>query len=589
MKRLIVFMILLIFAVSGCSLLPGPGSHNSLAGTDNLTVHVRKMQTPVYTGNRAAVIFTLNHVEDSRLMEALDSILRLFAENNVPLDVAVSPDALAKQSELLVFLRDYTDAGIIDISMSGADVNWVDFDSPNVQNVITDLEAQLYLGRARLSAYFGTQVGACVFPYDALNEHNYKCLEGAGFKILCTRNPEGFSSSRQPVNWKGAIDPYGLSRFPVIGLVNYRGVSDPGKVDAQIIEAVKKSDDGLGIAVIEIDPAYFLGDNGKANASSLQQLGNLIKSVKPLGDVITFDGWTRYAPDYSTVMSGKRVMPAYNGGTAIIFRLDDVCKGWYEDTDRAIIEVFKNNGVPLDCGVISNAGGTASYDMPWLKDYVNAGNVGISVHGYDWTYYQLDTTKSNLSYEFIKYKLIRAREDYIRYFGVSPVAITVPTDYYDETGYQAIEDAGFEVFSTQVLIEPHPSNQPVDYYGRKDPGGLYRIPTASDVCLWDAADQKFGGLIDMTTLPGIKDACTTFTKDSNMAPAYAFSCSLCTVITKIDVSAIGIHPAAFIDKDGKPDTAKINQLDGIVKWAKNLGTVTTFEQWYNYTAGKTLP
>jgi hypothetical protein len=61
----------------------------------------------------------------------------------------------------------------------------------------------------------------------------------------------------------------------------------------------------------------------------------------------------------------------------------------------------------------------------------------------------------------------------------------------------------------------------------------------------------------IAVLPDIKDACSAFTKDTNMATSYAFAFSLSTVIKKIDVSAIGLHPSAFIGKDGKPDVDKI--------------------------------
>jgi hypothetical protein len=299
---------------------------------------------------------------------------------------------------------------------------------------------------------------------------------------------------------------------------------------------------------------------------------------------VTFNGWSRYASKYIGVAQAKsRVLPPYNGGPAVIFRLDDVTKDWYEDTVIALIELYKSNGVPLDCGVISNANEIDSYDLPWLKKYYDEGSVGISVHGFDWTYYQLDTIKSGLTYEQIKFKLQKARDLYLNYYGANPVAITAPTDYFDKNGYQAIEESGFKIFSTQSDVEPHPSAVPVDFNGRKDPMGMYRLPTAIDVCDWDQKNGRFTDPWDISKVAATKDYCKYYSALSTTMTNEIFGYEVCHEIGLLNVAVLGVHPTAFIDKDGKPDQAKLQKLDKMIKWCKTNGTVTTFEQWYNYT------
>lgn len=574
----------MVLIITGCSMLSFQPPSDILVSTDNLTSHTRKMHTPAYSGNKGAVIFVLNHVEDGNLIAVTDRILRVFAESGVPVDVAVPTNSPVKHPELLNFLRDYVDAGIIDISISGADISWVDVDSTNIQDAVAGVEERLTSARTWIDRYFGVRAAACVFPYEFLNQHNYQCLIDAGFKIISTIMSEDFSASRQMVSWNASVDPEGLIRLSIVGTVNYRGAADMQKVDQGMIDLVKITIDRSGIAVIEIDPAYFLSENNQIDTAKIQQLGSLVESAKSLGEIVTFDGWNRYATEYITVTPIKRIMPVYNGGTAIIFRMDDVCKGWYEDADREIINVFRNNGVPLDCGVISNADGANSYDIPWLKDYLIDGVVGISVHGFDWTYYQMDTSKSNLTYGFIKWKLIKARNDYLKYYGFSPVSITIPTDYYDEIGYSAIADAGFKVFSTQMLIEPHPSIQQVDYYGRVSKGGLYRIPTGEDVCLWDKELDRFKEVIDVSRFSAIHADCKNYQSDPGSGAHNVFYYSICSIINSLDVAAVGIHPTCLLDDKGQPDSEGLDKLDAIVKWAKKIGTVTTFEQWYRHTS-----
>jgi hypothetical protein len=588
-KSISLIMVILIFMTTGCwpassTIPPGPLP----VMPDSITVpeiHVRKMETPVYTWKRGAIIFTMDRVGDSDIKGVADKIIRVFAENNAPLDVAVAPPSDVKDRESLNGLIPYLDAGLIDISVDGQSISWLDPDIPDTKSVSTNLESQLVKAREQLTFYFGIAPVACVFPSESLNQDNYRIIQDTGFKILSTRYSKDLLPSNLPVGWSGGVDRDGLYRLPIVGDVNYSGsplselaTFNGPAVNKEILKSVDKSVTNMGVAVIEIRPEAFLDTDNKAFMVKIQLLNSLIKSSQRLGEIVTFDGWSR---------ARHRILPAYAGGPSIIFRLDDVTRGWHEDTVREIIELFKKNGVPLDLGVISNVNGTDSFEIPWLKQYVDDGTVGISVHGYDWTFYQLDTGRSNLTFEYIRDKLSRARDQYFQYFGVLPVAVTVPTDFYDSAGYKAINAAGYKVFATQIIIEPHPSTKPVDYFGRSDPNGMYRIPTAMDVCQWDDANKTWGDIFDVSSLTNITDFCKSeYVRIDRGTPYYEFSKNICNELNGLGVAAIGIHPSAFTDKDGKPDREKLQKLDTIIKWVKTFAAITTFEQWYNYTSGK---
>jgi len=588
-KYLSLIVVPLLFMTTGCWPAPEKIPVDPLpAAPDSFTVtetHVRRMETPAYTGKRGAIIFTMERVGDSNLKGVADKIIRVFAENKAPLDVAVAPPSDVNDQESLNDLTPYLDAGIIDISIDGTSISWPDPGQPDVKNVYAEIESQLVRARGQLTLLFGITPVACVSLSESLNQGNYDTVLDAGFRILSTRYSKDFPPSNLPLTWSGEVDRDGLYRLPIVVDVNYSGTPlselatiNEATVNKEILKSIDKSINNLGVAVIEIRPESFFDTDSKAFTVKIQQLNNLIKSSQKLGEVVTFDGWNR---------ARHRIVPAYGGGPTVIFRLDDVTRGWHEDTVREIIELFKQNGVPLDCGVISNVNGTDSFEIPWLQKYVEDGNVGISVHGYDWTYYQLDTGKSNLTFEDIKDKLTRARDQYLQYFGVLPVALTVPTDFYDLTGYKAINSAGYKVFATQRIIEPHPSTKPVDYFGGSDPGGMYRIPTAMDVCQWDADNKMWGDIYDVSSLAGITDPCKIEYAGTNKSPPhYEFCKNLCNELNGLGVAAIGIHPSAFTDKDGKPDRDKLQKLDAIIKWVKTFAAITTFEQWYNYTTVK---
>jgi len=602
---------LFVLVSAGCFNFPGKPDINKDVPPVR-TPYVRKMGTQYYAGG-GAVIFIMDQINDSSLKDIADRIIRVFGENNAPLNIAVTPLSKEMISQDLDYLSTYVDAGIIDISVDGTSLSWLLSGTPKSSTFYGELKSSLLTTRENLKYYFGESPFACIFPSEDFIEENYMLLQDAGFKTLCTENIKELNPSRSPLNWAGETDSNGMFRVPIVGNVDDLGapakgsslkITEPYK---KLLSDVDRSLNNLGVAIIEIQPATFLGPDKKLNTAKLEQLAGLIKACRNLGEISTLESWYKYESELiSEAFVRNRVKPFYGGGQAVIFRLDDVSKEYNEEVVKAIIELFKKNGAPLDLGIVSNAYGTNSYEIPWVLKYLDEGAVGISVHGYDWTYFQIDTTSTYLNYQQrdicsidwakakeetpeqaptyrdIKYKLLKARNQYLKYFGSSPVAFTVPTDFYDEAGYKAVQDAGFKVFSTQSVVELRASSAyPVDFFGRKDPKGMYRIPTASDVCTWEQCG--WGNVFDLSKQASVKDYCRYYETDTS---SNDFSIDLCGVLGELGVAAIGLHPDCFLDRDSNPDKAKLEQLDIIIKWVKTFATITTFEQWYNYTEGK---
>jgi hypothetical protein len=590
---------LLLAAITACSGMPVSPVAQAPAATPAQQAHVRKMQTTDYVGNRGAIILNIRNTGDPNLKAAVDEIIRTAGENRVPIDVSLPPLPDSGNYNDFIFLRDFIDAGAIDISFDGNSVVWLDAQTTKNSPAYENLKNNLAKYREQFRQFFGVAPVTCILSDQYFLEVNYAVLQDAGFKALCSSSLPEISSYKEPVSWSGQADSKGLYCLPIIATVDYslpppkRGKPNPSLnssimsgVDKTVQSAVDKSLQQSDLAVIQIVPSSFLDNAGKVDPLKLSQLAALIKSLGRKGDVTTTDDWCSYVSRWaaSTVKS-NRVIPVFNGGRAIIFRLDDVSKDWHEDVDKELLLLFEKNGIPLDLGVVSNVDGSDSYELPWLKDYVNKGVAGISVHGYNWDYYQLDTAQSKTEYADIKSKLRKARDSYTRYFGVTPVALTVPTDYWDKTGYLAVQDAGFKIFATHTTAEPYPSTDLVDYQGRKDPAGMYRIPTSSDVCEWDDAKAGWGNLIDISQPAGITDFCKYYAAYDEKF-YNAIGTMTCSQLGYLGVAAIGIHPDAFVNADGKIDKDKLAQLQPIITWAKKQATITTFEGWYNYTSSQ---
>jgi hypothetical protein len=605
LKFLNLFLCLAIIFALGCSAAPATPVVNPAISQPAGSPHVRKLMTPSFSGG-GAVIFVLDGINNSNLKDPVDQVIRIFGENNAPLDIAVKPPEKGGEYNTVTGqLAYYSDAGIIDVSTDGNTIGWWKFSSPPSGIEYDRLVAGLVNTRNQVRQTFGTFPYTCLLPPGAINEANYRALQDSGFKVLCSLNTDSLKPSVMPVSWSGNIEAGGLYRLPIIGTVSPEvGTAQTPKLLAE----ARTSIDALGVAVIQIDISSLIDSGGKIDTAVVTQLNEIVKACQELGDVTTLESWYGYISECPLDATGiKRPLPPYVAGPIIIFRLDDVSKGYREEVVQEIIKLFQRNGVPIDCGVVSNANGTDSYQIPWLKKYVDQNSVGLSVHGYDWTFYQLDISKlylkhidenacinvntaraeadkAKISYQELKYRLMQARCKFLKYYGIIPVSFTVPTDYYDSLGYEAIRDAGYKVFSVHRTMEPCPSNVPVDYSCHIDlDKGMYRLPTSSDLCTWYQC--RWDTVVNIDKPMAQKDYCVYVDAWGESQEYNDFAIATCTDMNALGVAVVSLHPDCFADKDGNPDMAKLEKVDTIIKWFKSFATIMTFEQWYRYRIG----
>jgi peptidoglycan/xylan/chitin deacetylase (PgdA/CDA1 family) len=263
---------------------------------------------------------------------------------------------------------------------------------------------------------------------------------------------------------------------------------------------------------------------------------------------------------------GLKLDQPFPGQRMIILRLDDAEKGAYEEIIEEIIKVFEQNGAPLDVGVIPYANGRDSYGMPYLKKYLEAGVIGLTVHGFEHVDREFDTAHSGKSYEHLRSSLVMAREQFKEYYGIAPAAFSVPYDFFSEESFKAIRDAGFKIFTTQKAVEKYPSVIPVNYYGIKDKKGMYRLCTVVDVARWDNEKKQWGEILPI---------------------GGELKYSINWGFDHLGVAIINVHPQSFLDEKNIVVPAKLAQLDAIVKWSGQFGKITTFEGWYKIAAAWT--
>ncbi len=568
----------------------------------------RKIDTPLFPGG-PAIIFRMDDAAKGWNEKTVEKIIRLFGKYNVPLDVGIIPHANGKDSYEIPFLKRYLNAGIINLSIHGNQHIDKEFDTSQSGTTYEALKADLIKAREQLKQYYGVAPISFTVPYDYFNESGYNAVRDAGFKIFSTQKSVEFSPSIYPVDYSGKKDDNGMVRLCTVSDVakwnadkqqweNILSIS-PGNDLSQSIDWGLKN---LDVAVIGVHPEAFLDDNNNPDPAKLGQLEDIIKAARKLATITTFKQWYQFA--YVLVIGPphmrQKETPPYHGGHAIIFRMDDAQKGFLEDTVEQIIKIFQKLNVPLDVGVMPRATNIRSYYLPFLLKYLDAGVIDISMHGYRNTFGEFDTDLSGATYEELDKDLRRcfvdaygqstynptrtyyqelysglkaARADFLHYFGVAPVAFTVPYDYFNEEGYKAVQDAGFKIFSSQEYIDTNRNAiMPVDFFGHYDKNGMYRLTTVSDVADWDQAQCRWGD-IKILTAPD---------DDLHYSIKWAFDNQ------RLGVAVIGIHPQAFVDMSNRPDPAKLEKLEKIVKYIidhlNTYGEIVTFQSWYKYTA-----
>ena len=260
--------------------------------------------------------------------------------------------------------------------------------------------------------------------------------------------------------------------------------------------------------------------------------------------------------------------PLYSGNPAIIFRLDDAVIERNEETLEQIIRLFGKYNIPLDVGVIPQADGQDSFEIPLLKRYLDAGIIDLSIYT---NQYMFDTSQSGTNGEELKADLVKVCNQIEQYFGVDPIAFTIPHDSFNEEGYKAVQDAGFKIFSAPKAFEFNPTVFPVDYTGQHNEQGMSRLCTVSDVVHWDANKKEWGDIL-------------------LIGPGSELSQAIQWGLTNLDVAIVGIHPDAFLNKD-LFDSSKIDEvirrlLEFAIHQQKPISTILKSSEalWGEYTS-----
>jgi hypothetical protein len=541
-----------------------------------------------YSAESPAVIFRFEKFVTGKTDDAVRRILRVFAQNNVPVDIGIDVSSIDRSSNQMDMFRPYISAGIIGLS-----ANYPDFVKPGSAASAAAAEktrVELKKNIETLRAYYGA-VPVAFTTDTVITEQSYNIIRDAGFKIVSTFASVEPLSSRKLVDYLGKEDDRGMFRLPVIADAAYWN-RDKRKIGtyyskdamADLLRAIGDASANIGISVLLMEPESFLTADNRIDEKRITDLDQLIKQINKIGKITTFESWNNFAAQWLTAKPRIRAAkpPPAKGGWMVIFRLDDVTRGWYEDVVEEIIKVFRKNGAPLDLGIIAYGNGPESFQMPMVRKYFDEGAVDISMHGYSWSmadFATFDTAKSGASYPELKFYMDMARQQYLAYYGFAPTSFTVPTDVFNCDGYRAVQNAGFKVFSVHMTQEPHPSLRPVDCNGSPTESGMYRIPTASDVCMWDEGKREWADLYTFDNLLNGVPYKYWYDEENFYHDLDAMAQQQ---LKLFGVTSIGIHPDAFVDSAKKIDRAKIEKLNTTIGWVKQFATITTFNSWYEW-------
>jgi len=115
----------------------------------------------------------------------------------------------------------------------------------------------------------------------------------------------------------------------------------------------------------------------------------------------------------------------------------------------------------------------------------------------------------------------------------------------------------------------------LDYFGRPDENGMYRLPAFASISDWDSLHCRFGDLLTLET------------PEDQLWDSIMYS-----INSSMHLAVVYLHPQNYADSYGRPDRTKLNKLDTTIKFIKGHGDIfyeiATFQSWYEWKTGQSL-
>ena len=142
------------------------------------------------SSSRPAIIFVVDHTGDGVNESITESIIRLFAENNDTLSLALLPFIGDKESYRVKSLQYYVEAGVIDVNVNYDRLCLTDSDVSCPGMSYEELEARLAGAGEGFREYYGDVPEVCVVGEGLFCEDTYRALAAGGFKVVTAGKQE---------------------------------------------------------------------------------------------------------------------------------------------------------------------------------------------------------------------------------------------------------------------------------------------------------------------------------------------------------------------------------------------------------------
>jgi peptidoglycan/xylan/chitin deacetylase (PgdA/CDA1 family) len=318
---------------------------------------------PFYAGivvSLPVVSFRLDDVQAWWCSDISNSIIEIFFEENVPLNVGVIGNYL-DQSSIGNYLASVTSNPLLEIASrsqnnaayGGHDLSWQSQDLSAANAMISTVTSKIPAVFIPPSNSYDSTTAT------ALSQNQMSVLSSQCTVQFC---PEGSNVIAPNLKWN---DITMLPAGAVLGnLAYWQDYTQPGNLTAAI-EWIENQIQRQGFSVVMLRPVEFSIDSGSClvlNPTKISVLRDLIAYGRGRYEYKTFanaklalTGEPEIAttfPPTVTPVSPAPTPPKPNRKPVVSFRLDDVQAWWCRDITETVIDIFLEEHVPINLGII---------------------------------------------------------------------------------------------------------------------------------------------------------------------------------------------------------------------------------------------
>eukprot|EP01118_Nematostelium_gracile_P014172 TRINITY_DN546_c0_g1_i7.p1 TRINITY_DN546_c0_g1~~TRINITY_DN546_c0_g1_i7.p1 ORF type:complete len:640 (-),score=141.64 TRINITY_DN546_c0_g1_i7:40-1959(-) len=494
--------------------------------------------TGVVANDGPRIAFRLTQIQDFWMDNTNMAVMNIFAAKNASLTLGVIGGIFGGEQPFVAQVRSALINPNWDVEVAANGWKYEDF------GTISHEKRVEFIGNAtlRLQRIFGVSVKSFILPWGSPNADTISLLTTAGYTVV-----SGSSDTGQTLS-----SGQSFYRFPATATMYNPNTPTQLQTQTVIINSIQTALNNYGFAVVDIDPTAFdltpANPSNSPNPTALTLMTNVLNACLTMThnnrqvSLVTLQGIinpkvNKQVPSYTAFGTGR-----------VAWRLDDVCDEYLAPAQIAVMNVFKEENIPLTAGIITNSYGKVNtYNMTGYisQRLLTDPNFELACHGYLHEDFSLTTLAVQTTHLKNCVDILKAKHNF------HCEIFMPPFNALNANTLTALHTNNYTMLSSEVSQDTPP-------YFHADPL-LWKFPIGAQT-----ADFDSNGLYKITA------ATNTMSQIRQQLLAYGYS-------------AVMLHPQEYtryinsttFDPNQTVNSTAIDELRTLLRLAKTAGFTNT--------------